>query len=278
MTHSTRIAERFASLRRQRRAGLVTYFTAGDPDLARSGDILRALDRAGADLIEVGVPFSDPVADGPAIERAAGRALAAGGSARATLDLIGQARADVGAPIVLFTYLNPVLRFGLDAFARRAAEAGVDGVLVLDLPLEEAAPLREAIADAGLDMIFLVSPTTSEDRMARAAALGSGFLYAISRLGVTGARTSIAGSARAVVERVRHHSTLPVALGFGISTPGQVAEAGRFADAVVVGSAIVAVIEGARGDGDVGGAVEAFVRPLAAALAGSRREGVGRAS
>ena len=267
-----RIEQRFAALRQAGRAGLVTYVTAGDPTLRESSAILRALDRGGADLIEVGVPFSDPVADGPVIERAAGRALAAGGSLRATLDLIEQVRSHVTAPLVLFTYLNPLLRFGLPRFAARAAAAGVDGVLVLDLPVEEAEPLREMLARAGLAMIFLVSPTTSDERLARAAALGQGFLYAISRLGVTGARASLPAPARDLVARARRHSSLPVALGFGISTPEQVAEVATWADGVVVGSAIVSIIEQGRGDVDLPARVGRFVRSLAAPLraAGSR--------
>lgn len=268
-----RIEQRFAALRAAGRAGLVTYVTAGDPSLERSAEIVSALDRGGADLIEVGVPFSDPVADGPVIERAAGRALASGGSLRATLDIIARVRPDVSAPLVLFTYLNPVLRLGYPDFARRAADAGVDGVLTLDLPLEEAARARDVLAGAGLDMIFLISPTTSEARLARAASLGRGFLYAISRLGVTGARASIPVAARGLVERARRHSSLPIALGFGISTPAQVADAAGWADAVVVGSAIVSVIEREAEAPDLPARVEAFVRSLAAPLDGGGRGG-----
>ena len=185
---SNRLADTFIRLRADRRPGLVTYTTAGDPDLPRSAEILRALDRAGADVLEVGVPFSDPLADGPVIQRATERAIAAGGSLRGSLAVIAQVRPQIEAPIVIFSYANPMLRMGLDAFARQAADAGVDGVLALDLPIEEAGGFRETLAACGIDTIFLLSPTTTDARIKTAAELGSGFLYGISRLGVTGAR------------------------------------------------------------------------------------------
>src|SRR4051812_16422064 len=184
----SRIADAFARIRSEGRPGLVTYTTAGDPDLPRSADVLRALDRAGADVLEVGIPFSDPLADGPVIQRATERALAAGGNLRSALQMIRELRREITAPIVVFSYANPLLRCGIGEFARRAADAGVDGVLALDLPIEEAAEFHEALATAGIDMIFLLSPTTTDARIKRAAELGSGFLYGISRLGVTGAR------------------------------------------------------------------------------------------
>jgi tryptophan synthase alpha chain len=237
-----RLADTFARLRSEKRPGLVTYTTAGDPDLARSGEILLALDRAGADVLEVGVPFSDPLADGPVIQRATERALRAGTSLRGVLDLIERLRPRISAPVVVFSYANPLVRMGIDAFAARAASAGVDGVLALDLPIEEAGPFREALASAGLDTIFLLSPTTTDARIRRAAELGSGFLYGISRLGVTGARDSVAAGAESMVRRIRAHTDLPLAVGFGISRPEHVAEVGRYADAAVVGSALVSVI------------------------------------
>src|SRR5262249_50865766 len=171
-TEVSRLTAAFDRIRAERRAGLVTYTTAGDPDLPRSGDVLLTLDRAGADVLEVGVPFSDPLADGPVIQRATERALAAGASMRSTLDLIQTLRPRIAAPIVVFTYANPILRMGLDAFAARAAAAGVDGVLALDLPIEEAGGFRAAVADVGIDAIFLLSPTTTDARMRRAAELG----------------------------------------------------------------------------------------------------------
>ena len=228
---------------------LVAYVTACDPSLAQSADVLRALDKAGADVIEVGVPFSDPVADGPAIQRAVERALAAGGTLTATLDLIASVRADIRAPIILFTYVNPVLRMGTEEFVSRAADAGVNGVLLLDLPIEESSSMREALDRRGLDQIFLVSPTTTDDRLKEAARLGRRFLYAISRLGVTGARDTVAETAAPLVKRIREFTTLPVALGFGISRPEHVKAVNAFADAAVVGSAIVQVIEEAAAAG-----------------------------
>ena len=260
---ASRITEAFARIRAEKRSsGLVTYTTAGDPDLVRSGDIILALDRAGADLIEVGVPFSDPLADGPVIQRATERALAAGGSLRSTLALIKTIRSRVGAPIVVFSYANPLLRMGLEQFADAAASAGVDGVLALDLPIEEAEDFRGTLAAAGLDTIFLLSPTTTDERIRRAAELGRGFLYGISRLGVTGARERVASGAETLVKRIRAHTTLPIALGFGISRPEHVAEVTTYADAAVVGSALVALIAEHSGSPDLLARVETYVRWL----------------
>ena len=236
------IARTFARLKAEHRPGLVTYTTAGDPDLPRSAEILRALDRAGADVLEVGVPFSDPLADGPVIQRAAERALAAGSSLRAALALIRDIRGDVASPIVVFSYANPIMRLGVETFAKQASAAGVDGVLALDLPIEEAGAFRETLAGEGLDTIFLLSPTTTDARIQKAAQLGSGFLYGISRLGVTGARDSVAAGADVLVRRIRVHTAMPIALGFGISRPEHVAEVCAYADAAVVGSALVSVI------------------------------------
>jgi tryptophan synthase alpha chain len=259
----SRLQATFDQLRADKRGGLVTYVTAGDPDLNRSADVLRALDRAGADVIEVGVPFSDPIADGPAIQRASERALAAGSHLTAALDLVARVRGEVRAPIVLFTYLNPVVRLGFEPFARRAAEAGADGVLLLDLPIEESAKARATLDGQKLDQIFLISPTTTDVRLQEAGRLGRGFLYAISRLGVTGARAAVAGTARPLAERIRRVTSLPIALGFGVSKPEHVAEILEFADAAVVGSALVEVIAAtARAGGDVPKAVEEFVRWL----------------
>jgi len=258
----TRLETTFARLRADHAPGLVTYITAGDPDLERTGGILRALDRGGADVLEVGVPFSDPLADGPVIQRATERALAAGTTLSGVLDLLRSIRAEIAAPVVIFSYANPILRLGPEQFADRARDAGVDGVLVLDLPIEEADEFRTMLASRGIDTILLLSPTTTDERMRRAAALGSGFLYAISRLGVTGARDALAAGAQEMVERIRSVSDLPVALGFGISKPDHVREVGQWADAAVVGSALVDVIarEGASRDLDT--RVEEYVRWL----------------
>jgi tryptophan synthase alpha chain len=238
----SRLTRTFERLRTAGRTGLVTYVTGGDPDLPRTAAILRTLDRAGADVLEVGVPFSDPLADGPVIQRATERALAAGTTLAGVLDMIAGVREAVAAPIVLFSYANPVLRLGVDTFVRRAAAAGVDGVLMLDLPPEESADIRDALSGAGIDTIFLLSPTTSVARIRRAAALGGGFLYGISRLGVTGARADVADSAHALAARVKAETPMPLALGFGFSTPEHVRQVGAWADAAVVGSALVGVI------------------------------------
>ena len=216
----------------------------------------------GADVLEVGVPFSDPLADGPVIQRATERALAAGTTLSGVLDLLRSIRKDIEAPIVVFSYANPILRLGAERFADRAREAGVDGVLVLDLPIEEADEFRSMLATRGIDTILLLSPTTTDDRLRRAAALGSGFLYAISRLGVTGARDAVAAGAQEMVERIRRVSDLPVALGFGISKPDHVREVGQWADAAVVGSALVDVIAREGASRDLNTRVEEYVRWL----------------
>ena len=262
----SRIQAAFDRLREQGRGGMVTYVTAGDPDAETSAKILIALAKAGADVLEVGVPFSDPLADGPVIQRASERALAAGMTLRGTLDVVRQVRRAVSTPIVLFTYANPVVRMDPEVFARSASEAGVDGVLILDYPVEEAEPLRAPLIAAGLDPIFLISPTTTDDRIRRSAELGRGFLYLISRLGVTGVRDSLATDVAALVARVRAHSTLPVALGFGISSPAHVAQACASADAAVVGSALVTVIAQHGASPDVADRAGEYVRWLKSAV------------
>jgi tryptophan synthase alpha chain len=258
----SRIGETFAHLRRDRRTGLVTYVTAGDPDPQRSAAILQALDRSGADVIEVGVPFSDPLADGPVIQRATERALAAGTSLTTVLEMLERIRPTLRVPLVLFTYANPVLRMGPEAFGRRAAEVGVDGVLILDLPVEEAGEFRQSMADRGIDMIFLLSPTTTTERIRRAGELGRGFLYGISRLGVTGVRDQVAPGAQELAARIRAETSLPLALGFGISRPEHVRQIGQWADAAVVGSGLVQVIAQNTAAPDLIGRVESYVRWL----------------
>jgi tryptophan synthase alpha chain len=236
--------------------------TAGDPSLDRTAEILVRLDQCGVDVLEVGVPFSDPLADGPVIQRATERALATGTTLDSVLDMIEGIRAQIRAPIVIFSYVNPILRKGLMSFLNRASTAAVDGVLTLDLPPEEAGDFRDALSDAGLDTIFLLSPTTTPERIRRAASLGSGFLYGISRLGVTGARADVAGSAQELAARVRAETSMPLALGFGVSRPEHVRQLGRWADAAVVGSALVNVIaEQSRSPGLLD-AVEEYIRWL----------------
>ena len=258
----SRLDETFKGLRAAQRTGLVAYITAGDPDLERSADVVRAVDRGGADVIELGVPFSDPLADGPVIQRATERALAKGATLAKVLDMAASVRADVAAPLVVFTYANPMVRMGVEIFARRARESGIDGVLVLDLPPEEAGEARAAFVAEGLDTIFLLSPTTSVPRIRRAAELGGGFLYGISRLGVTGARNDVADSAESLAARVRAETDRPLALGFGFSTPEHVRAVGAWADAAGVGSARVQVVADHGSSPNLGGEVERYVRWL----------------
>lgn len=258
----SRIADTFTRLRAARTPGLVTYVTAGDPDLSRTAGILRALERGGADVVEVGVPFSDPLADGPVIQRATERALEAGTTLVKVLDLLEGIRATFRPPVVIFSYANPIFRLGVEAFADRAQAAGVDGVLVLDLPIEEADEFRGLMTARGIDTVLLLSPTTSDERLRRAVALGSGFLYAISRLGVTGIRDHLAEGAEEMVGRIRRVTDMPVALGFGISRPEHVREVGRWADAAVVGSALVNVIAEAGASQELESRVEEYVRWL----------------
>jgi tryptophan synthase alpha chain len=265
----SRITAVFERLRREERVGLVTYATAGDPDLEQSTEILLALDGAGADVIEVGVPFSDPLADGPVIQRATERALRGGTTLRVVLDLVAGLRSRISAPIVIFSYANPLMRMGLDQFTLRAAAAGVDGVLVLDLPIEEALEFRSLLAASSIDAIFLISPTTTDARLKRAAELGSGFLYAISRLGVTGSRDEVASGAEGLVRRIRAQSTMPVALGFGLSRPEHIAQVATYADAAVVGSALVSVIADHAGSTNLAETVQGYVRWLKSGV-GSR--------
>jgi len=263
---TARLATTFDRMRTTGRGGLVAYVTAGDPDPGRSSTILDAVAHGGADVIEVGVPFSDPLADGPVIQRASERALAAGMTLRGSLDLIRRFRGSHATPVVLFTYANPIVRMGTAAFASAARDAGVDGVLVLDYPVEEAAALRAPLVDGGLDPIFLISPTTTDDRIRRSGELGRGFLYVISRLGVTGARETLADDLPALLSRVRAQTALPIAAGFGISTPTHVAAACRHADAAVVGSALVEEIARHADARDLHGRVAGYVEWLKSEL------------
>jgi tryptophan synthase alpha chain len=233
---SDRIARRFDSLRSEKRRALVCYITAGHPDPAASLELLQGLEEAGADIIEVGVPFSDPLADGPVIQESSQVAVANGFNFDSTLELIARAR--VGIPVVLFSYLNPVLSAGKDAL-QRAGEAGADGILITDLPLGADPELESWLAEGPLDYIRLVAPTTPPARMAAIARTGSGFVYLISRLGVTGESSQLAPALGGTVTALRSATDLPICVGFGISTADQAREVGRLADGVVVGSALV---------------------------------------
>jgi len=245
----SRIEDAFRAAKRDRRSAFVPYITAGDPGLGRTVELVRALAGIGADVVELGVPFSDPIADGPTNQRAAERALAAGTSLAGVLAAVKVVRQDLDVPIVLFTYANPVVRYGIERFAQDASSAGIDGVLFTDVPAEEMASFEEHLDASALDLIMLVTPTSDRRRMKAAARFGGGFLYLVSRTGVTGTRNDLDAELAANVRRARKASRLPVAVGFGISTPEQVARVARLADGVVVGSAIVSRI-GALGDCD----------------------------
>jgi len=260
----SRIRHTFAELKRSGRGGFIPFNTAGDPDLATSELLLIELAAAGADVIELGVPFSDPVADGEVIQRASERALRNGVTLKDALTCVARARERIDVPVVLFSYFNPLLQFGLDRLANEAKQAGVDAVLVTDLILEEAEGWIETLRRHELDPIFLVAPTTSDERLARIARQAHGFIYAVSRAGVTGARDEMTRDAETLVKRVRSATDLPVAVGFGVSTAAQVREVWRFADAAVVGSAIVSEIEKLSGSPDLVNRVGEFARSLLA--------------
>src|SRR5271170_703184 len=231
----------------QARPALVAYLTCGDPDLATSRDIALAAIGSGASVIELGVPFSDPLADGPVIQRASQRALRHGTSLGQVIELGKEIRRQSQAGLIIFSYLNPILRMGLGKFAAALQDAGVDGALITDLPVEEAGDYLREMRRRDLATIFLAAPTSTDARLKRIADASRGFVYAVSRTGVTGARQQLADDARKLVRRLRRVTKLPVAVGFGISTAQQFAEVGKFADAVVVGSAIVETIERNRG-------------------------------
>lgn len=248
----SRIPERFGAARARGRGALVPYVTAGFPSMEATVEIATALAGAGADVLELGVPFSDPVADGPVIQRASEAALAAGATLDKTLTAAAEIRRrNPDLAVVLFSYYNPLLRLGLDRLGGRLADAGVDGVLVTDVVPEEGGPLVDALRPRGVDTVFLVAPTSPEARIALVTEKTSGFVYAVSRTGVTGAREALAGSARELVGRVRAHTDLPVAVGFGVSTAEHVAEVWSFADGAVVGSHLVAEIAAAAAAPDV---------------------------
>ena len=250
-----RIAARLAQCRADGRPAFVAFLTAGDPSLDRTVSAALELEKAGVDVLELGVPFSDPLADGPVIQRSSERALSRGVTLGRVLDTVREIRRTSQLPLVLFSYLNPLLQRGLESVAKEAAAAGVDGVLVTDLPPEEAAAWIAAARAAELDTIFLASPTSPEERLRKVAEASRGFVYAISRTGVTGERQALSDEARPLVARLRARTRVPVALGFGISTPEQVKAAAAAADAVVVGSALVRFLE-EHPQGDLGARVK----------------------
>jgi tryptophan synthase alpha chain len=252
------------SLTFQHKPGLVAYVTCGDPDLDTSREVILAAIRAGADIIELGVPFSDPVADGPVIQRASERAVNSGTSLGSVLKLAKEVRKEaLDTGLLIFSYLNPIMRFGLERFATEAKSSGVDGVLVTDLPVEEAADHVPLMHRAGLDTVFLAAPTSPDERLKAICDASRGFVYAVSRTGVTGARQELANDASLLVSRIRQFTKLPVAVGFGISNARHFAEVTSFADAAVVGSGIVQAVETA-GRAQAPQAVYDFIRNLRA--------------
>src|SRR5262245_23876720 len=260
----SRIREKFGELKNSGRGGFIPFITAGDPDLTTTERLLLELAKAGADIIELGVPFSDPVADGGVIQRASERALRNGVSVYDALACAKNVRRSIDVPIVLLSYFNPLLQFGPEPFALAAREAGVDGVLITDLIPEEAEAWTQNLLQHRLDPIFLVAPTTSDKRLAQIVQQAHGFIYAISRAGVTGERDEMTRDAEALVKRVRSVSNLPVAVGFGISSPEQVRSVWSFADAAVVGSAIVKQIEKFGSSPDLVAHISEFARSLVA--------------
>ena len=264
MNSSSRIARRFAERSAAGRTTLIPYVTAGFPEMATTGPLLRALDDAGADIIELGIPFSDPLADGPTIQASSFRALENGVTVEGVLEMVREFRTDRETPIVLFTYLNPVFHYGLERFCADATAAGADGILLTDLPAGCDPELEGTLERAGLDLIRLLAPTTAPERVARVAEGGRGFLYYISRAGVTGAQQALRAELADEVDRLRERVGLPVAVGFGISSPEQAREVAGVADGVVVGSALIHRL-------DAGGieAAAAFVASLRKAMDGT---------
>ncbi len=258
----SRIATKFTDLRNSGRKGFIPFVTAGDPDLETSLSIVVKLADLGADVIELGVPFSDPMADGPTIQRSSQRSLDAGTTLKDVIHLASEFRKYSDVPLVLFSYFNPILRFGLDMFRHAAADAGIDGVLLTDVIEDEAADISKRFATDGIDLISLIAPTTTGDRLKSICENARGFIYAVSRTGVTGARESTSSAAETLVQRSRQFTDLPIAVGFGISTAEQISDVWRYADAVVVGSAIVAEIEKANSSEQAVVAVEKFVRQI----------------
>ncbi|HEX6718298.1 MAG TPA: tryptophan synthase subunit alpha [Pyrinomonadaceae bacterium] len=257
-----RIEEAFATLKREGKKGFIPYITAGDPDLATTEEFLTTMAETGATLIELGVPFSDPMADGPVIQRASERALKHNPDLQRILDMAGRARKHIDTPIILFSYYNPLLQFGLRRLAQAAKDAGLDGVLVTDLTPEESGEFEAELRARGLDMIFLIAPTSTDERLKLVAEHATGFIYAVSRAGVTGARETLSAEAEKLVNRMRQFSSLPIAVGFGISNAEQVADVQRYADAVVVGSAIVAEMERLAGAPDLVERMKSFLTGL----------------
>jgi tryptophan synthase alpha chain len=266
------IAKAFGELRRSGRKGFIPFVSAGDPDMGTSLEIVKALARSGATVIELGVPFSDPMADGPTIQRSSQRSLAAGTDLGKIVDMVKEFRRESDVPIVLFSYLNPLLRFGFDKLCTAARETGIDGILVTDVVGGEAKEIGSQLRNNGVDLISLIAPTTTDERLAEITSTASGFVYAVSRAGVTGARSEMTSDAERLVARARRFTNLPIAVGFGISTAEQVRSVWEYADAAVIGSAIVSVIEKSAGVEDPASAVERFARSIVPEIANQTQE------
>jgi tryptophan synthase alpha chain len=262
----TRIGRLFERLRAERRPALIAYITAGDPSPDRTPELVAALERGGADLIELGVPFSDPIADGPVIQRGSDRALKAGTRVSTVLDIAAAIRQQSEVPLLLFTYMNPVLRYGLESLARDAKSRGIDGCLLTDLSVEEAEPYVGAMRNAGLDTVFLAAPTSTQRRLELVAKYSTGFVYLVSRTGVTGEQASVSTAVTPLVSAMRKVTGLPLAVGFGISTADQVRTVGGLADGVVVGTAVVRVVEQNLDSANLPAKLEALARELASGL------------
>jgi tryptophan synthase alpha chain len=254
----TRIEKRFRELKASNRKAFIPYITAGDPNLKTTAELILALDKAGADVIEVGVPFSDPIADGPVIQRATERALASGASLSDILRMGAEVRKKSQVPLLIMSYYNPLLHYGLDKLAHDAAAAGFDGILASDLTVEESGTYVETMKKAGLNTVFLVAPTSSPERIRKIAATSTGFLYAVSRTGVTGERQELDTDLRGFLKTLRSHTDVPIAVGFGISQPEHVQAVWQEADGAVVGSALVREIEENAGFSDVADRVARF--------------------
>ncbi len=263
---SSRIAGLFQNCQEQGRKAFIAYITGGDPSPSLTPALVSALEQGGADLIELGVPFSDPIADGPVIQRASARALSAGAHLPQLLGVVREIRRSSEIPILLFSYLNPLLRYGFEKLAQDAAEAGADGVLLTDLSVEEASEPVRALRRFGLDTVFLAAPTSSERRLKLVAEHSSGFVYLVSRTGVTGEQQTVSKSVQPLIGRMRQLTPLPLAVGFGVSTPQQVAEVAAVADGVVVGSALVKLIENEGTAPDLAMRLQKFTRELTAPL------------
>lgn len=257
-----RIERAFTGLKERGKRGFIPFITAGDPDLATTEELILELADAGATVIELGVPFSDPMADGPVIQRASERALKNEFGLKEIFEIVSRVREKTDCPIILFSYFNPLLQFGLSQLAEMAERSGIDGVLVTDLTPEEAAEFEGELRKRNLDMIFLIAPTSTDERLRLVASRASGFVYAVSRAGVTGARSTVSDEAEKLVRRMRKFSELPIVVGFGISSAQQVADVQRYADAVVVGSAIVAELERVAGAGNVAQQIGKYTREL----------------